>query len=273
MAYIEIPIEVDVNQLKDDAVAFLQTAIPGWEPASGNLETIVIEAIAEMASEQASIAAEMPTETFRQFGLRIANLQPIDGQRATGAATFTMTDTAGHTIPAGTFLTAGDVAFETTAEVTVGIGESSGVVPFQAVDEGVAANGLTGTMDLVDTLPFVDSVVITGSTADGVDAETDDDYLARLVEELQLMAPRPIVPQRLRGPGAPDSGRRSSGGRRWLQPGRRHVRQRAHGLHRRSRRGRRGDRRADEDRGRGLPQLPTRSRLRRRLPRSDVHND
>jgi hypothetical protein len=68
-------------------------------------------------------------------------------------------------------------------------------VPIVAVEPGEAANGLTGVGTLVDTLAFVDDVTIVGSTAGGVDAETDDEYLARLTDELTLMAPRPIVPE------------------------------------------------------------------------------
>lgn len=195
MAYIDLPIETDADTLKDEAIEYLVAAFPGWEAAAGNLEVVLIEAIAEMAAEQAVVASQVPSAIFRAFGERIVGLVPIDGVEASGSSTWTTTDTLGHTIPAGTFLTIGDVAFQTSEEVTVAIGVSSATVPIVAVEPGEAANGLTGVGTLVDTLAFVDAVTIIGSTSGGVDAETDDEYLGRLTDELTLMAPRPIVPQ------------------------------------------------------------------------------
>ena len=64
MAYIDLPIETDPEELKDDAIEYLKVAFPGWEAAAGNLEVILIEAIAEMAMEQAEVAASVPSAIF-----------------------------------------------------------------------------------------------------------------------------------------------------------------------------------------------------------------
>lgn len=194
MAYIDLPIETDADVMKDDAVASLQDAIPEYDPAAGNLETILLEVVAEMSAEQAEVASEVPSAVFRKFGAELVGLDPIDGVAAIGSTTWTMTDTSGHVIPAGTFLSITGIAFQTSEEVTIGVGESTATIAIVAVDPGTDGNDLTGDVDLVDTLAFVDSVVLIGSTSGGVDAETDDEYLDRLATELQLMAPRPIVP-------------------------------------------------------------------------------
>jgi uncharacterized phage protein gp47/JayE len=195
MAYIDLPIETDPEALKDDAIEYLTAAFPGWQAAAGNLEVVLIEAIAEMATEQAEVASSVPSAIFRAFGQKTVGIDPIDGVQAIGVTSWTLSDTLGHTIPAGTYLVLGDVAFQTSEEVTVPIGVSSATVNIVAVDPGEAGNGLTGAATLVDTLAYVTAVTVTGSTSGGVDAETDDEYLARLADELQLMAPRPIVPQ------------------------------------------------------------------------------
>jgi Baseplate J-like protein len=195
VSYVDLPIETDPDVLKDEAVAAIQDALPGWEPASGNLETILVEAVAEMASEDAEVASQMPTAVFRKLGASLFGIDPIDGVQAIGSTTWTMTDALGHTIPAGTFVAIGDVSFETSEDVTVAIGVSTASVPIIAVESGEAANDLSGTVDLIDTLAFVDHVVTVGTTSGGVDAETDDEYLDRLTEEITLMAPRPIVPE------------------------------------------------------------------------------
>jgi hypothetical protein len=195
VAFIEIPIETDPDVLKDEAVAYIQDRVPGWEAAAGNLETILIEAISEMAVEQAEVASQVPSAVFRAFGQRVVGLPPIEGVEAIGSTTWTMTDTIGHVIPVGTQVTINEVLFETSVEGTVAAGSSSTVIPIVAVEPGENGNALTGDVEPVDTVAFLDSVVLIGTTSGGVDAETDDEYLDRLVEELTLMAPRPILPE------------------------------------------------------------------------------
>jgi hypothetical protein len=194
MPYIDLNIETDPEALKDEAVAYIEDAFPGWEAAAGNLETILLEVIAEMAAEQATVAAEMPAAVFRRFGQALVGLDPIEGVEAIGSTTWTMTDALGHTITAGTAVEIEGQVFETTVETTVPVGVSTASIPVEAVEVGAQGNGLTGDAVLVDTIAYVDSVAVVGTTSGGVDAETDEEYLDRLVDELQLMAPRPIVP-------------------------------------------------------------------------------
>jgi hypothetical protein len=194
VAYLDLPIEVDPDVMKDDAIASLQDAFPAWSAAAGNLETILLEIVAEMSAEQAEVASSVPSAIFRQFGSALVGLPPIDGVSAIGSTTWTLTDALGHVIPAGTFISIQGIAFQTSADVTVAVGESTATVPIVAVDTGTDGNGLTGSADLVDTIAYVDSVAVIGATSGGVDAETDDEYLDRLTSELQLMAPRPIIP-------------------------------------------------------------------------------
>jgi hypothetical protein len=194
MAYIDLNIETDSEALKDEAVAYIEDALPGWTAAAGNLETILLEAIGEMAAEQAAVAAEMPAAVFRRFGQSIVGLDPIDGVEAVGTTTWTMTDALGHTITAGTAVEIEGQVFETTVETTIAVGVSTASIPIEAVEKSAAGNDLSGDVTPVDTIAFVDSVALVGTTSGGIDPETDEEYLDRLVDELQLMAPRPIVP-------------------------------------------------------------------------------
>lgn len=195
MAFIEIPIETDPDVLKDEAVAYIQDRVPGWEAAAGNLETILIESIAEMAVEQAEVASQVPEAVFRKFGERIIGIPPIEGVEAIGSTTWTMTDTLGHVIPVGTQITIDEILFETSVEGTVPAGSPSTVIPIVAVEPGEDANDLTGVAEPVDTVAFLDNVTLIGTTSGGIDAETDDEYLNRLTEELTLMTPSPVLPE------------------------------------------------------------------------------
>ena len=192
--YIDLEIETDADALADDAITYLETAVPGWEAAPGNIETLLIESIAAMAAEQALVASQVPLTVFRYFGSELMHLPPLDGVAATGVTTWTMADTDGRTIPVDTVLSIQDVVFTVATDVVISPGEPSGTVPIVAAEVGVAGNDLVGPVALVDTLAYVNAITLDGTTAGGIDAETDDDYMNRLVDVLQLMAPRPILP-------------------------------------------------------------------------------
>jgi uncharacterized phage protein gp47/JayE len=114
-----------------------------------------------------------------------------------------MQDTSGYTIPDGTLLAvriSGDtlVAFQTVGDVIVPVGNTvtgTGEVPIIAVEPGAAGSGLTGSMELIDSIGFVQEIDLEPpGTTGGIDAETDDAYLNRLTLQLSLLAPRPIIP-------------------------------------------------------------------------------
>lgn len=196
--YIDLEIDVDIETLQDQAIAYLEENVPGWEAAAGNLETILIEAIAAMASEQADVASRVPVAIFRFFGQDIVGITAQDGVAASAATTWSLTDDLGHTIPAGTYISIDGLVFQTRADVTIDPGDTStgiGEVLCDAVELGEEANDLTGTPLLEDTIAWVSSISLFGTTGGGVDPESDVEFLARLVAEIQLMSPRPIIPR------------------------------------------------------------------------------
>lgn len=201
--YLDIPFESDPDALSQEAFDYLSTAIPNWTPAEGNLDVWLIRAIARVAGEVQEMASAVPTTIFRYAGNNLFGITPIDAVSATGATTWTMRDNAGYTIPDGTLVgvrLSGDVIipFQTVGDVIVPNGStvtSTGGVQISAVNPGADGSGLTGDMELIDSIGFVDSIVLESpGTTGGIDAETDDDYLNRLTLQLQLLAPRPIIP-------------------------------------------------------------------------------
>jgi uncharacterized phage protein gp47/JayE len=117
-----------------------------------------------------------------------------------------MVDNQGYLIPAGTQVGIIDpdgniIPFETTDDVSVYPGSTAtavGAVTIQASDPGADGNaiGTAGSqINLIDPLAFVDTVTLEAVTSGGQDAESDDAYLNRLSAQLQLLAPRPIVPE------------------------------------------------------------------------------
>lgn len=200
--YINLGLTVDPAQLTADAFGFIQNQIPGWTPADGNLETWVVMACARMVSVSSAIAQQMSLAVFQYLGGALLNLPPEPGSVAQIDTTWTMVDTKGYTVPAGTvaaFATSGNtlVPFQTTAAFTVPAGQTqtaAGAVPMVATAVGTAANGIpAGALQLVDSLAYVSTVVSVAPAAGGSTVETVEQYLNRLSAVAQLLTPRPIL--------------------------------------------------------------------------------
>jgi len=186
------------------AFDYLAGKIPGWIPAEGNLDVWMIEAFGNEAADIQTMATEVPKSLFRYLGSKLFGIQPIDAVAATTTTTWTLTDALGHTIPAGTQVSILDhngtpVPFQVLFDVVVSGGSSAtaaGGVTLIASTPGAAATNLGGpggAVQLIDPLAFVSAITMVAATTGGVDAESDDDYLARLSTELTTMSPRPIL--------------------------------------------------------------------------------
>ena len=196
--FTEAVIENDPTVLEQTVIEELEAAFEGWEPAEGNLEVWIIKAFARIASTVREQAASTSVALFKRFGEAIVNVPPIQAAPATVESLWTMVDNAGYTIPVGTqvaIAASGDLSlgFITAKEITVAPGSTTASVPLEAVESGAEGNGLTADPSLIDALAFVESIELEGTTANGVDEEDEDDYLDRLVEDLQLLSLSPIA--------------------------------------------------------------------------------
>jgi hypothetical protein len=192
------PIQVDPEQIFDDWVTYMQSVIPGWEPADGSLDVWMAEGFSQIAAQLGEIASDVTRDIFRWYGENITGLAPIAAVAATSTVTFT--GTAGQTVPGGTNVagTAPDgslVGFITAADTTIGGGGTVAGVGIIATDPGSDGNDLTGGVQLVDSLAFVTAVSLDATTVGGSDEETTDDYLVRLVAEERLRTVSPILPR------------------------------------------------------------------------------
>ena len=110
-----------------------------------------------------------------------------DGTRGRKQATFAsgivaFDGTQGTVVPMGTQVQ-GSVAYETTADVTIGTGPSETTV--RALDPGAIGNMNEGdTLSLITQVPGVDTVTAVEITG-GVDTENDDDLRARILHRIQ----------------------------------------------------------------------------------------
>jgi uncharacterized phage protein gp47/JayE len=202
--YITIPLSTDPDDLAASALDDLAQRIDGFVPQEGHLEVAMIEVLARLVAENRDVASRVPADIFRYAGQSLHGIPSTAAASAQVNSTWTAYDDLGHTIPAGTLVgyqLASDrqAFFRVVDQVTIAPGKTAtslGEVVLRAVAPGAAYNGIPPTaIQLADALSFVRSVVTTGTTSGGVDAETSSAYLDRLRQELRLMTPRPIHPQ------------------------------------------------------------------------------
>ena len=201
-AYIAVPIDTSQADLRDAAIAELQSLVPGWNPDPGDLARWIIEACAILAAETRDVAAQVPALAFAAWGTDMLALPAQEAAAATVPSTWTAVDDAGYTIPAGTTVgirTAGDelVGFRVATAASIPPGDTAtnaGAVLLEAVEAGAAASGITGTVELIDALAGISTVAATEATSGGQDAETGLEYLDRLRVELQSLTLTPILP-------------------------------------------------------------------------------
>lgn len=203
MSYIDLPLEpTDWDTMVAEALDYLVANVPGYVPREGHVEVWLIEAILRHVAESKQLTVLVAAEIFSYFGQSLLELPTIEAAPATATSTWTAIDSEGYTVPAGTLVakrTAGDtlIAFTVDADVVIAPGSATtgaGAVALTAVTDGTEANGLSGDLELIDSLAFVDTVTLAADTSGGVEAETAADYRDRLVEELRLSSPRPILP-------------------------------------------------------------------------------
>lgn len=202
MGYIRFPIETDPETLIQDFHAYVQGFYPNWTPSDANLDVIIARFFAFKAGEIRDLASDVQDDIFRFYGATMVGLQPFNEVQAQGATTWTLRDSLGHTIPAGTSVSlqttdGTNIPFQTVADVVVPPGSTTtaaGAVLIQALVPGSKATNLTGPVTLIDVKDWITSIALVGVTSGGVDAETDADYLSRLTRHLQRLSTRPILP-------------------------------------------------------------------------------
>lgn len=201
-SYIPVPIETEPVDLAAEAFDYLQAKVAGWEPADGNLEAWMIEALAQIAGELRALVALVPQSIFAFYGSSILGLPPYPAIQATALTTWVAVDAAGYYVEAGTVVAltppaaAEGYGFGVVDGFDIPAGQTTVAgVMCRALEAGTAPSGLTGTIQVIDPLNFISEVTLDAPTTGGQDAETVDAYLSRLSALLTLLSPEPILPQ------------------------------------------------------------------------------
>ena len=193
-------ITTDATELYKIGMERIAELVPGFDTdVVASPEAWLLEAVAEIASEVQAAASTVPEAIFLHYGQNILGIPLNEGLPAVATLELTLGDSLGHTIPEGTafqlYLDA-ETAYEFVLQddVIVPNGDSTAsvdVVCTSLTDEANGA-GVAGA-ELVDSIPYVASIAVTAEAIDGVSEETEEEYLSRLTDTLQLLSTRPIT--------------------------------------------------------------------------------
>lgn len=189
--------------LVNASIQYVQAALPGWQPRVGNTEMVLIESLALMLGVEV-LAIELLPGRLQEQLMRLFGVIRDPGSAAVGRVQITVTNSAPvQIIPAGTRFRFGiestgetvDVfALEQTSIIT---SESlTGQVNVIAATTGTAANGtLAGTLlNVVDPLPFIESVVLVTAMSGGKEVEADAPFYGRAAATLSRLTTTLVGP-------------------------------------------------------------------------------
>jgi hypothetical protein len=197
VSFVSANIVSDPDTLLDSAIdsvnANLETAgYPGWTANDASLSVIILAAVAQLAADDANVAATVLPAIFRAYGTLLCGIPYQQGAYATVLSTWTFSAPApagGYLIGAGTVVIIDGTAFQTQTPYTSNAGDTSAVILLIAATLGSASNGLGGIGEPVQAnqqIDWVSGIVTQTVTSGGADQQTDDAYDANLTSTLTL---------------------------------------------------------------------------------------
>lgn len=174
--------------LLNAAVTHAQSVMPEWKPRGGNTELVLMESLAVMLGPEI-LAVQLAAPRMLEQLMGLYGITRNPGRPAVGRVLFTVTDSAPvQVIPAGTRLrmTLGEFApsLDLVTDELLTIVTTAGLTGEVAVTVDMVGTEPNGTpagtdLDVVDSLPFVESVRLNEPLRDGLDVETDESFDAR----------------------------------------------------------------------------------------------
>lgn len=204
LEYLSPPLPTSPSSVERLFEEGMEAAFPGWKRSEASLTTRIGGAVSLVAAQNNEAAADGATNIFRYLCANLHNIQPGEAECASGTATWDVTDTLGHTIPAGTVAVwrngSGNAwAFENTEPIVIAAGSNSATgVAMRALNAGEGGNGISGpAIELAPpvNLTYVSSVTMTTETTGGTESEGDSEYLTKAARRLETLSPTPILPR------------------------------------------------------------------------------
>jgi uncharacterized phage protein gp47/JayE len=200
--YVDLTIyDKDPQEIFDDSVAALQAELPEWVPRESNVEVLLLEALSLEVAEGVFAINRLPGAIVEVL-LRLFGIERSIGTPPTVTLRFTMVGTTGYTIATGTQArvtlpgAADPVIFATDTELVIAPGSSFGDVAatgdrYTSEANGIAANT---TLDLMDSLLYVEHVKTQDTIVGGTDPDDDHSYFTRAIDRFSRLSDALVLP-------------------------------------------------------------------------------
>lgn len=198
--YIIEPLDTDTESIYADFVEFVRSYYPDWNPNEAQLDVIIARFFAQQTATVADMASRVQRAIYRYMGANLMNIPPLPGSAATATISFHVSDSAHHILGMGAIVgltdTNGDMhMFQTLGDMDApedAIEWPS--IQAQALELGADANNLTGTVEMLEQVDWIDDAQVVGVSSGGSDPEEDEIYIQRLTDNL-LIPRRPTYAQ------------------------------------------------------------------------------
>ncbi|WP_102158736.1 baseplate J/gp47 family protein [Zhihengliuella halotolerans] len=186
------------------ALARLELSIPEWEPRPGTTEMLLLESLSMMLGVEVLALQMAPAQVVEQL-MGLYGVRRDPGRGAEGKALFTVTGSKPqHTIPLGTRLRyemeeTGESYDLLTTEARTII-TTDGLTALIAVGAELVGTELNGLPDgtelqVVDQLPFIETVALDGDLTGGAGEEGDGSFYSRATATLSTLNSTLVLPE------------------------------------------------------------------------------
>lgn len=185
------------SEIATASVEALQALLPNWIPRNASPELVYLEAVALAVAEVTNAANATIAAVEEDILANFYQIPRRPGSAATGQITVTFDSSVTTTIPAGTGFLLSDYGVEvaTTADVNV-TASTTAVLAVSTTEATTLVNGVGAGagVDVLDVIPNILSVAITGDFSGGADPEDDVAYTARARNRLARVTNSLVVP-------------------------------------------------------------------------------
>jgi hypothetical protein len=173
----------------------------GWRPYLGNPEVVALQVASYVAADLRSLVRSVGTSMFAAFGQQVLQNPQYQDSASQIVTTWTSSDANGHTVPAGTqvsYPAAGSqpLTFTTRGDLSIPAGQTqvTGIVMLSDQVGSYTNQVPIGPLELQANISWLTGVTVTTAATGGQDAETDADYLNRLIEFCRTLSQALILP-------------------------------------------------------------------------------
>lgn len=203
-AFVDLQlIDLDAQDIFNASLVSLRENIPQWSPREGNIEVLLMEALAQPVSELVFAINRLPS-AMNEVILTWYGVERDPGSEPKVDIRFVVSMTDGNVIPVGTAVSLDltnigldPIVFYTDAELIIPEGQTEGTISATALGVYMSdANGIPANtaMSILDSITYLDAAYTATAVTDGSPPEEDLDWYTRGFKRLQRLTETLVLP-------------------------------------------------------------------------------